>query len=219
MDIFAHTKIPTITESELGLDEVSVDTVEKEGQEGNIKNNELEIISKLIKKAEPLTVFEFGTFDGRTTINFARHTPPHAEVYTLDLPKEKMEETKFPLVSTPTLSETQYVWKEKSGTRYVGKEGGEKIVQLYGDSAVFDFSPYCGEISFIFVDASHAPDYVRNDTDIAVMLAKKPGALILWHDYGKWPGVTAVLEWYYVNNPHFRGIRRIIGTSFALLRL
>jgi hypothetical protein len=87
-----------------------------------------------------------------------------------------------------------------------------KIHQLLGDSATFDYSPYRNSCSLVFVDGSHAYEYVMADTRAAMSMVKKNG-VIIWHDYGIWEGVTRALE-ELDEREHF-GLRNISGTSLV----
>jgi predicted O-methyltransferase YrrM len=92
------------------------------------------------------------------------------------------------------------------------------IVQLYGDTAQFDFAPWYGTRDLVFVDACHEYEYVRNDTDIALRLSRS-GGLIIWHDYGSWVGVTRALNEFHAHDSRFRLIRHIAGTSICFLEV
>jgi hypothetical protein len=48
-------------------------------------------------------------------------------------------------------------------------------------------------MDLVVVDGSHAREYVRSDSALARAMAR-PGGWIVWHDYGIWPDVTAVLD-------------------------
>jgi hypothetical protein len=69
----------------------------------------------------------------------------------------------------------------------------DRVVLLRGDSVTFDWSQHYGRAGLVFVDGSHAYDYARKDSETAMRLAK-PGGIVLWHDYGVWPGVTQAIE-------------------------
>jgi predicted O-methyltransferase YrrM len=157
---------------------------------GNVSLLELMVIANLAKQAAPPMAFEIGTFDGRTTLNIAANIELPARVYTLDLPKTNLSETKFALAP----GEAAFVDKEQSGAKFSGTAYEKQITQLYGDSATFDFSPYAGQMGLVFVDGSHAYDYVLQDTANALRLASDD-AVILWHDYQQdWPGVIRALN-------------------------
>ena len=50
-----------------------------------------------------------------------------------------------------------------------------------------------GRAGLVFVDGSHAYDYAKKDSETAMRLVR-PRGIVLWHDYGVWPGVTQALE-------------------------
>ena len=91
-------------------------------------------------------------------------------------------------------------------------------MELYGDSASFDFSPYEGSIDLVFVDGSHAFNYVKSDAEVALRLIRKSGGLILFHDYdAAWDGVTRALNELAVSHSAMTGLRHLTGTSLAYL--
>jgi predicted O-methyltransferase YrrM len=189
------------------------------GVDGNVSAEELEIISKLVRLTDPGTLFEIGTFDGRTTLNLAAQSRASARVYTLDLPRTSMEAAGLPLA----LHDRKYVDKPQSGIRFHGTDVEHKIVQLYGDSATFDYRPYLGKMDFLFIDGSHSYHYVLNDSWAALRLVRGRG-LILWHDYVTsghrcWPGLVRALDELHANEPAFRGLQHIGGTALAVLRV
>ena len=88
-----------------------------------------------------------------------------------------------------------------------------RIIQLYGDSAQFDWSPHLGRAGLVFVDGSHAYDYVIADSDTAFRLVAKKG-MVIWHDYGVWDGVTRALE--EIEASRYLGLRHVRGTSLVV---
>ena len=84
-----------------------------------------------------------------------------------------------------------------------------------GDSATFDFSPYYGTCSLVFVDGSHAYDYALSDTDRALKLVGRNG-VVIWHDYGIWEGVSQALE--EIEREKNLGLESIRGTSLVYWR-
>lgn len=202
-----RTIIPKVRVEAL-LPRIDVEPIEKEEANGNITLNELTIISQLIHDHKPQTIFEIGTFNGRTTINLAHFSPQEATVYTLDLPKEGLATAKFGIEE----GDRKYVDKNVIGERY--QKNTDKIVQLYGDSATFDFTPYYGTMDFVFVDGAHSAPYAENDTEVAFKLIRD-GGIILWHDYGVWRGVTKVLNNYYRHDARFKNIQHIEGSCFV----
>lgn len=179
---------------------------------GGVSFLELLVLSALVSKSRPRAIFEIGTFEGRTTLNLAINAP-QSQVYTLDLPPSQVDATALPIEQ----GERSCIEKPASGARFVGAPAADRIVQLFGDSATFDFGPYEGEMDFVFVDGSHADAYVLNDTEIALRLLRRGRGVILWHDYGSWPGVARVLDQLYRSRPEFQGLRHVEGTTLACL--
>ena len=72
-------------------------------------------------------------------------------------------------------------------------------------------------MDFIFVDGSHAYDYVMNDSMIALKLLKEGKGVILWHDYIGWVGVRKALSKLYERGGVFKDMKHIKGTSLVCL--
>ena len=157
-------------------------------------------------------IVEIGTFDGRTTLNLAANSAHHLAVFTLDLPPDA--QPKYALAP----GERAFVEKPRSGRHFVeaGPEWAapaKRITQLFGDSATFDFSAHHGRAGLVFVDGSHAHDYVIADTETALKLVA-PKGVIVWHDYGVWEGVTRALD--EIEASRHLGLRHIRGTSLVV---
>ena len=157
-------------------------------------------------------IIEIGTFDGRTTLNMAINSRPYLNVFTLDLPPDLTP--KFALAR----GEDAFVQKPRSGRHFLEapSEWGvasRRITQLFGDSATFDWSAHFGRAGLVFVDGSHAYDYVVADTDTALRLVTNKG-VVIWHDYGVWDGVTRALE--EIETSRHLGLRHVRGTSLVV---
>jgi predicted O-methyltransferase YrrM len=210
--------LPCVSWTELVPLDTSIALREAAHADGNVSPFELEVIAKLVKFHEPRALFEIGTFDGRTTINMAAHTPPRSHVYTLDLPPASVNKTALAIEQ----SERLFIEKDRSGGRFAGTEMAGKITQIYGDSGSFDFRPHYESMDFIFVDGSHSYEYVISDSEVALKLAR-PGAVILWHDYvaegpTAWPGVTRAMH-EMRHQKRFSGLRQIAGTSITHMQV
>lgn len=196
------------------VNSMSVGLWEPKKANGNIRISELAILNLIAKEVDNDTnLFEIGTFDGRTSLNLAFSSPDTCKIYTLDLKPEMKMKTKYKLLS----DEQHMVNKMMPGARIekykmTNKNITNKIHQLFGDSAKFDFSPYYNSCSFVFVDGSHAYDYVMSDTKEALKMVKK-GGVIIWHDYGIWEGVTKALE--EIESIDKIGLVTINGTSLV----
>jgi predicted O-methyltransferase YrrM len=204
-------RLPSIKVDEVTRATTPVILPEPIANDGNVALVELLVLSRLVRELQPKSIFEIGTFDGRTTLALATNAGDDAHVYTLDLP-----------AATPTAlsierSERAFVDKAESGARFRGTDAESKITQLFGDSAKFDFSAYRAEL--VFVDASHAYEYVLNDSIRALeMLGDATGAVV-WHDYGEWPGVTRALDQLASSDSRFARLEWVEGTTLAILDL
>jgi predicted O-methyltransferase YrrM len=208
-------QLPQKTAAALFPQEMGLELHHIIGQDGNVSVIELAILAKAAKMLQPAEIFEIGTFDGRTTFNLAVNAP-QARVYTLDLPPTQADQTALSVESI----ERKYIEKPESGMCFRGTKQAEKIEQLWGDSATFDFTPYEGRCDLIFVDGSHAYEYVLNDARIAQRLLSRRGGIIFFHDYGTrwWAGVTRALEELQKTNPFYHDLTWIEGTSLAMVR-
>ena len=206
-------ELPVITLRELVPGDALVDVRAIDAVDGNVSEYELIAICRLVQKLRPKSLFEFGTFDGRTTLNLAVNADPDARVFTLDLPAAAIDSAASPIHR----HELRYAKKTSSGERYRGTDAETRIVQLYGDSGTFDFDPYYGQIDFVFIDASHTFDYVVNDSLHALRMLRPSGGTIVWHDYGRWDGVTAALNQLRVTHESFAAVAHLDGTTLAVL--
>jgi predicted O-methyltransferase YrrM len=157
--------------------------------------NELALMAMVCRAVRPAIIFEIGTFRGRTALNFALNSPENCRVFTLDLPEES--NVKEMAVASANRADATLIGARKVGLDYEGRDVSSKIVQLYGDSRSFDFSPYVGQADLVFVDGGHTYDVVVNDTRRAIEMCR-PGGVVMWHDfanYGDYHDVTrAVLD-------------------------
>ncbi len=194
-------------------DNVNIQIMEMEAIDGNVAPQELTAISSIVTAHQPRAIFEIGTFDGRTTLNIAINAPADAKIYTLDLPASDLENTYYKL----HFHDRKYVEKPSSGVRFHGRPESEKITQLYGDSATFDYSQFIGKMDVVFVDGSHIREYVEADSRAAMLLRSARG-IVLWHDYNScWDGVTETLNALRQSDPRFRHVFQIADTTIAVL--
>ena len=205
--------IPKIGLSELIPEDIFIQMHQSGFADGNISMPELMSVNRIIGFHKPLNLFEIGTFNGRTTLNMAANCSKNSKVYTLDLPKEKLNSTNPPIDP----GEKSFINKDIIGSNYLGTNYAKKIIQLYGDSATFDYSPFNNKIDFIFIDGYHSYEYVLNDSKKALSLLKNGQGVIMWHDYGGWIGVTKALNELYLKDEVFKNLKHIQGTSLAYL--
>jgi hypothetical protein len=198
---FSAPRVRNIQLSDIaGMDRIRVD--------GPVMRHCSLVVAALGKLLDSKTIFEFGTYRGDTTWLLA-HNLPNARVYTLDLPgPEAVSGARLELTDAD-----EYFHRWDRGARFRGRLEANRISQLFGDSATFDFSPYAGAIDLVYVDASHSYSYVRSDTEAALGMLSVRGTII-WDDYTHYPGI-----WKYLNElaPTLeRPIFHILGTRLAV---
>jgi hypothetical protein len=161
------------------------------------------VLAQITACLQPKSIFEIGTFTGGSTLIMAQHSPLDAQVYTLDLPPDRLR-----------LPGDEPEQSERIGERFRGTPYARKITQLVGDSGAFDFSPYSRSMQLVFIDAVHTYEYVMNDSRAALDLLSQ-GGVIIWDDCSaEQPGVITALDELATSMP----IWRIAGTRFALFR-
>jgi predicted O-methyltransferase YrrM len=207
--------LPAVSPGDVVADATALRVLALDAVDGNVTEKELVVLNGLVASSNAKSIFELGTFDGRTTRNLAANAGDTGHVFTLDLPRASAAGLTVPI----HVHEERYVDKEISGARYRGTPEENQITQLYGDSGTFDFSRYFGTIDFVFVDASHAYRYVVNDSLVALKLLSEDGGVIVWHDYGRWDGVTRALNDLRANHAGFSRLCYVDGTTLALLRI
>jgi predicted O-methyltransferase YrrM len=131
-------------------------------------------------------IFEFGTYQGRTTYHLTLASE-EAHVTTLNLPPEL----------DPSVASFL-------GIMYRESDRAHRVTQLLCDSRAFDPAPYAKQMDYIFIDGDHSYELVQNDTEKALaMLA--PGGMMIWHDYAaKSPGVVRCIREFSQSRPVFR---------------
>jgi hypothetical protein len=164
---------------------------------GNISFFEMVALATLIVQLNPNMVMEFGTFNGRTTLNMALNMLG-GNILTVDLPKDVP--TKLPLADGKHEPDDELGFiglTDKMFTNYPKRPAGyiqiASIQQIWSDTAIIDQGVYRDHFDFMFVDASHSYENCLNDTATAFELVKQ-GGIITWHDYNGWPGVTKALN-------------------------
>ena len=206
--------LPALSIDELVPAQVEVRLRACNSEEGNMTLTELVSIAQLVSAAKPARLFEVGTFDGRTTLAMADNAAPGAIVFTLDLPASGIGGTALRIED----HERHLIDKPESGARFRAlPDVRERIIQLWGDSAAYDYAPYVGTCDFVFIDGSHAYDYVMSDSETALRLLSDRGTIV-WHDYGEWPGVTKALNRLHASDKRFSGLKAIAGTTLVTMR-
>lgn len=154
---------------------------------GGMRIEELVILVGIVRYLQPKRLVEIGTAEGRTTLNLALHSPPDAEILTIDLPPE----------APPSRFESGCDYRQmgisEPGNLFHHHPLADKIRLVLADSTRFDWSPYQQSVDFIFIDGAHDYQSVRKDTENALRIVR-PNGVILWHDYTIVQGVTVWLN-------------------------
>jgi Methyltransferase domain len=160
-------------------------------KQGNMTLFELYCLLLIAKNFNPKTVFEIGTFDGRTTLHIALNTNAATEIHTLDIPYEELKDASLSVDS----GDEQLINKKnfQIGECFLKRKEFKNIQQHLSDSAKFNYLPYNKRVDLFFVDGAHSYEYVRSDTENALNCLSEKG-VILWHDYGNVIDVTNYLN-------------------------
>ncbi len=159
----------------------------------NVSPLELYCLGCIAIICQPQKIFEIGTYDGATSLQFAKSCPG-SQIFTIDLAPQP--DSHF-----------------KVGSRYRGTPYESQIVQLYGDSTNFDYSPYLEQMDLIFVDGCHELDFVRRDSINALKMVRA-GGIIVWDDYLNFRGVKMAIEELAKQYP----INHLAEAKFAILK-
>jgi len=178
--------------------------------EGTISPIEMIYLATILKQTKPKKVVEIGTFKGQTTALLAQNTPRDCEIFTIDLPQDSVNNTSLRLHPW----DEQFVSIDAKG-RYA--KSFEKVSFISGDSASNNTYNGVSGAEFIFIDGSHAYEYVVNDSLRAREIAADK-AIIIWHDYNtSWYEVTYALDYLFAKDATFKSLKAIEGTSLAYL--
>lgn len=148
-------------------------------------------LAAIAKGVNAKKALEIGTYDGNTALVLAANLTAEGEVVTVDLPPDFGVEKRASL----TYSDIQLNLTERDqlGRQYRGHRLSPRIRQVYGDSAALDWSTLGGPFDLIFIDGCHSEAYVREDSRNALEHLAPRGAIV-WHDYGAFPAVSAVVD-------------------------
>ncbi len=163
-------------------------------------------IGAMVRSLRPQRILEIGTFEGNTTVNLAANAPASARVFTLDLPPDWSQRYALDVPDIHYNAATG----DHTGRQFVHSPFAERITQLWGDSAQFDWDRLA-PLDFILIDGCHTYEYAVADTRNALRVIR-PGGTIVWHDYGMLEDVSRAVD------ECSRGIsvRAIQGTRLAV---
>lgn len=178
---------------------------------GGMTLDEWMTLAHVTKMLRPSTVFEIGTYEGRTTCAFILNAPPSATIMSLDLQPQvrTLTDEEHHTIDTDLL-----LIQNRRLMRLIYELGLEdRYQQILCDSLDFDPEPHRGSVELGFIDGNHALPYVRNDTEKMATMMKDNG-LVFWHDYGgrgRFRPLAAYLESLATLFP----VYRVSGTTLA----
>jgi hypothetical protein len=141
---------------------------------GNAPLCDVQAIALLVKRQQPLKLFEFGTFTGQTSLVLMLNALSQSTLWTIDLPQVSRE-------NAAGLHWERDIEESAVGSSFRNHECSDRIVQLLEDSLAFDVTPYINIMDFVYVDACHDYEHVKSDTEKAVLMCKD-GGIVVWHD-------------------------------------
>lgn len=203
-DMTFHPGIMSLEPYDIPAESAPVQLVSLDGA-GGMPPQDLYALSRLVQWVRPKQIFEIGTFNGVSTLHMAVNSD--AEVHTLDLPLD----LSIGLDGYNPGDRSLVRSRGEIGSAYRGHRAEARIHQLFGDSRVFDYTPYLGSMDVVLVDGCHSYDYVISDSRHAFELVGKEG-LVLWHDFGFSAEVTRACRLLARSHPIFH----IEGTWLAI---
>ena len=125
------------------------------------------ILCALVKKIQPQTILEIGTFKGGTTWHLYQNAPQDATIYTIDLPDDEVP---------GDVTDLQLA----ANKRRPFLPSSDRVRQILIDSKKWD-GGLDRKVQFAFIDADHSYEGIRNDTEKTLPLLDSY-ACICWHD-------------------------------------
>lgn len=154
---------------------------------GNPSLFEQTVLAAVARYLAPHTIFEFGTYDGATTLLLALNTPESTVIHSIDLPAND------PIRALDS-DDTFYTGGILVGEAFLKRPEKKRINQILENTMLFDCAGLHKKVAFVFVDAGHTYECVKNDSEKALAMLGEPG-VIFWHDYTVGhPGVYVYLN-------------------------
>jgi len=165
-------KIPSISAAEL-FPEIdftrSPDLLHPFPRNLGVMPHELMILAHVVRHFQPSCVVEFGTAEGRTSLNIALHLPREGSLVTLDFP---------PIPG-----------RNDVGFFYWDQPVRNKIKQVFSGVEAWDSAAYRASADLVFCDACDQPEGLAAEAAQAFSILK-PRGTIFRHDYGTAEGPT-----------------------------
>jgi hypothetical protein len=205
LEFEANSPFPTLAESFLARtsNELVVLPPTQLLEPGNQSFNGLMRLVAIARAVSARRIFEIGTYNGLTAMILAANLP-EARIETLDLPPGRSPG--LPVLDADLLNAIPFERRVYEGTPYASR-----IVQHFGDSAVFDFRALGESFDLVYIDGAHSWAYVDNDTKAALSIVRDNG-VVVWDDYWRLiPDVAAYLHTLSSERMH-----RIEGTRLVV---
>lgn len=208
--ILSRGNIPTAGLAELVRSRPEITLVDFAPEHGNVSAFELMCLCMLVRDARSKHVLELGTFNGNTALQLAANLSEGSLLTTIDLPPDA-----DPVSGNNEHDAILIRDRSRSRPRYLDTRYADRVRQVYGDTLRTDFSAIASRPpDFVFIDAGHTTECVRNDTEKSLAVLAS-GGIIAWHDYTQdWPDV-----FNYLNELSYRlPLTKIAGTSIVVYR-
>jgi len=182
----ARERIPTVRLGDIFPAEVESGRIVLErflGRWGNIAVEEACKLALICSWRKPRAIFEFGTYNGMTTLQFVLNSPEGCVVHTLDIAPEsaKAEASEIGGIDGYLVRKAG-AFQVHVGEYFLQHPLAHRIHQLFGNSLKFDFAPFANAVDLVFVDGGHTYECAKSDTDNALRMLSR-GGVILWHNY------------------------------------
>ncbi len=167
--------------------------------EWNMDSDDSPILRYIYRNFKPRRHLEFGTWQGEGVLYCLEECK--AMVWTINIPfGEVSPKGKSAYCHTANERKKIQEWAKKIGLpykkdwyrtdsigyigrKYLEKDLGNRVCQIYCDSTEWDISQY-PEAFFdsILIDGGHQPRVILSDTEKALKLLRK-GGILMWHDF------------------------------------
>lgn len=181
-----------------GIEKQSIEIGAIDPDTSHLNHVDMLYVCAIARHIQARTLFEFGTYLGRTTYHLAMGSEVE-NVFTLDLDPSLTHAKEMKLGRAVKAVHQRGL----QGYFFQNQACASRIIQLHGDSRTFDYSSYYKKMDFIFIDGGHTYDLVVNDTHQAFNMLKA-GGVVIWHDFApKSPDVVTFAKHFSISQPLF----------------
>jgi len=176
------------------------ESLKKEFKNWKMEDDDAPIFRYLYNNLSPKRHLEFGTWQGQGVLYCLEES--RATVWTVNPPfgelkedgyksygyfKDEYDEIKNWANKVGLVEKERIGFQTDSlgfiGRKYLEKEYGNRVCQIYSDSVSWDISNYSENFfDTVLIDGGHTVNVVKNDTLKAFKLVKS-GGVVMWHDF------------------------------------